>query len=61
VIPCANGTDALQTMMGLDLKPVMSYYWFYICSNCWSGCPVAINTCFGRCWSVQYEYLYWPN
>jgi dTDP-4-amino-4,6-dideoxygalactose transaminase len=22
VIPCANGTDALQAMMGLDLKPV---------------------------------------
>jgi dTDP-4-amino-4,6-dideoxygalactose transaminase len=33
VIPCANGTDALQiAMMGLDLKPGDEV--INICSNC---------------------------
>lgn len=52
VIPCDNGTDALQiAMMGLGLKAWRwdGYCWLYICCYCWSYCIIAIDPGFGLC------------
>ena len=52
VIPCANGTDALQiALMGLKLQPgdeVITAR-FYFCSNSRSYFSFKVKTCFSGC------------
>jgi dTDP-4-amino-4,6-dideoxygalactose transaminase len=62
VIPCANGTDALQiAMMGLDLKPVTKLLRLILrCCDCGSDCfmqltPVLVDV------DLYNEYLYRRN